>query len=241
MVVPVAPPSRPVPTPPTLLAAPVPSIASMSTAEWRRKYENDDGSIDLWVEEEFNSGSRLVGGRAAYFGREAGLLTGEGPSLGDVPVHTVTITNHYQDGQKFTVQAGALCYAAAWLSLPLTRQPPSLQVPEDRYILYEAEDQGLQLPWACRMGCCTACAVKVVSGEVWQPEALGISMELKERGYALMCVGFPTSDCVMETATEDELYDLQFGLAFAQQALDPNNPQYVQRDDFALEVALGDE
>ena len=36
-----------------------PSIHSMSTAEWRAKYEKN-GMIDLWVEEEFNSGSRLV-------------------------------------------------------------------------------------------------------------------------------------------------------------------------------------
>lgn len=35
------------------------SIHSMSTAEWRSKYEKE-GTIDLWLEEEFNSGSRLV-------------------------------------------------------------------------------------------------------------------------------------------------------------------------------------
>lgn len=37
------------------------SISSMTTAEWRAKYEKD-GCVDLWVEEEFNSGSRLVVG-----------------------------------------------------------------------------------------------------------------------------------------------------------------------------------
>lgn len=35
------------------------SIASMTTEEWRRKFE-PDGRVSLWVEEEFNSGSRLV-------------------------------------------------------------------------------------------------------------------------------------------------------------------------------------
>ena len=35
------------------------SIHSMTTAEWRGKYEVD-GLVDLWVEEEFNAGSRLV-------------------------------------------------------------------------------------------------------------------------------------------------------------------------------------
>ena len=40
-----------------------------------------------------------------------------------------------------------------------------------RYVLHEAEEQGLLLPWACRMGCCTACAVRVVSGHLHQPQA----------------------------------------------------------------------
>lgn len=40
-------------------SAPGQSIHSMTTAEWRAKYEKD-GTIDLWAEEEFNAGSRLV-------------------------------------------------------------------------------------------------------------------------------------------------------------------------------------
>ena len=39
-----------------------------------------------------------------------------------------------------------------------------------RYILWEAEEKGLLLPYACRMGCCTACAVKIKSGRMYQPQ-----------------------------------------------------------------------
>lgn len=35
------------------------SYASLTTAEWRELYEKE-GAVDLWVQEEFNSGSRLV-------------------------------------------------------------------------------------------------------------------------------------------------------------------------------------
>ena len=35
------------------------SINSMTTEEWESKYAAD-GCVDLWVEEEFNSGSRLM-------------------------------------------------------------------------------------------------------------------------------------------------------------------------------------
>lgn len=37
-------------------SAPAKSIHSMTTEEWRAKYEKD-GAVDLWVEEEFNAGA----------------------------------------------------------------------------------------------------------------------------------------------------------------------------------------
>ncbi|XP_021768167.1 uncharacterized protein LOC110732523 [Chenopodium quinoa] len=106
-------------------------------------------------------------------------------------------------------------------------------VPEDQYILHTAEDQDIRLPFACRHGCCTSCAVRVKSGQLRQPEALGISAELKSQGYALLCVGFPSSDLEVETQDEDEVYWLQFGRYFAR------GP--IERDDYALELALADE
>ena len=39
--------------------AKIKSINTMTTSEWREKYEKD-GAVDLWVEEEFNSGSRVI-------------------------------------------------------------------------------------------------------------------------------------------------------------------------------------
>eukprot|EP00199_Chlamydomonas_sp_CCMP681_P007079 CAMPEP_0119106200 /NCGR_PEP_ID=MMETSP1180-20130426/3960_1 /TAXON_ID=3052 ORGANISM="Chlamydomonas cf sp, Strain CCMP681" /NCGR_SAMPLE_ID=MMETSP1180 /ASSEMBLY_ACC=CAM_ASM_000741 /LENGTH=295 /DNA_ID=CAMNT_0007091471 /DNA_START=131 /DNA_END=1018 /DNA_ORIENTATION=- len=194
-----------------------PSIHSMTTEQWRAQYQQADGTVDLWVEEEFNAGSRLMGGRAVHNGGVYGFRTGEGVSAGDVTSHKVKIYDHYSN------------------------QVLDVEVPEDRYILWEAEDKGLELPYACRMGCCTACAVRVKEGTLIQPEALGISEELKEKGYALMCVCFPTSDLVLETVSEDEVYELQFGESFAQQALDPSNPGSVKRDDWALEIANMDE
>ncbi|NDJ25997.1 2Fe-2S iron-sulfur cluster binding domain-containing protein [Nostoc sp. B(2019)] len=90
----------------------------------------------------------------------------------------------------------------------------TLQVPEDRYILHTAEKQGVELPFSCRNGACTTCAVRVLSGEIYQPEAIGLSPELRRQGYALLCVSYPRSDLEVETQDEDEVYELQFGRYF---------------------------
>ncbi|MBD2313343.1 2Fe-2S iron-sulfur cluster binding domain-containing protein [Desertifilum sp. FACHB-1129] len=90
----------------------------------------------------------------------------------------------------------------------------TVQVPEDRYILHSAENQGVELPFSCRNGACTACAVRVLSGKLYQPEAMGLSPKLQEQGYALLCVSYPRSDLEVETQDEDEVYELQFGRYF---------------------------
>lgn len=91
----------------------------------------------------------------------------------------------------------------------------SVQVPADRYILSSVENQGIELPFACRNGACTTCAVRVIAGKVHQPEAMGLSPQLREKGYALLCVSYPCSDLEVETQDEDEVYELQFGRYFA--------------------------
>ncbi len=90
----------------------------------------------------------------------------------------------------------------------------TVQVPEDRYILHSAENQGVELPFSCRNGACTSCAVRIISGEIDQPEAMGLSPALRKRGYALLCVSYPRSNLKVETQDEDEVYELQFGRYF---------------------------
>jgi ferredoxin len=97
---------------------------------------------------------------------------------------------------------------------PQANQDYTVVVADDRYVLHQAEEQGYELPFSCRNGACTACAVKVLSGEIYQPEAMGLSPELQRQGYALLCVSYAHSDLEVETQNEDEVYELQFGRYF---------------------------
>ena len=88
------------------------------------------------------------------------------------------------------------------------------EVNNEEYILHQFEKKGFKLPFSCRNGCCTSCAVKIISGKLMQPEAMGVSKALKEKGYALLCVAKATEDLEVETTYYDEVYELQFGQYF---------------------------
>ena len=90
----------------------------------------------------------------------------------------------------------------------------TFDVPEGEYILRNFEAQGESLPFLCRNGCCSACAVRVLSGSLDQREAMGLSEEMRSKGYGLLCVSRAIGPLEVETQDEDEVYDLQFGQYF---------------------------
>ncbi|ADI65922.1 2Fe-2S iron-sulfur cluster-binding protein [Trichormus azollae] len=87
----------------------------------------------------------------------------------------------------------------------------NLQVPENETILATAEAAGLEMPASCHAGVCTTCAALITEGRVDQSEGMGVSLDLQEEGYALLCVSKPLSNLKIETEKEDIVYQRQFG------------------------------
>jgi ferredoxin len=87
----------------------------------------------------------------------------------------------------------------------------TLQVPENETVLSVADAAGLDLPSSCHAGVCTTCAALITQGTVDQSDGMGVSPELQQQGYALLCVAYPRSDLKIETDKEEVVYKLQFG------------------------------
>ena len=85
--------------------------------------------------------------------------------------------------------------------------------PEDQDIVSAAKANGIDLPNSCCSGVCTSCASMVIEGSVEQEDAMGLNDDLKEKGFALLCVAYPKSDLhiIIGDEVEDNLYNNQFG------------------------------
>lgn len=70
-------------------------------------------------------------------------------------------------------------------------------VPPNKAILETALDQGIDLPYSCQSGLCTACRGKALSGKVKLDEEEGLSASERAEGYVLTCVGHPLTDDVV--------------------------------------------
>ena len=75
------------------------------------------------------------------------------------------------------------------------------------------KNNGIDLPSSCCSGVCTDCASMILEGSVDQEDAMGLNDDLREKGFALLCVAYPKSDLniVIGKEVEDDLYNDQFG------------------------------
>lgn len=80
--------------------------------------------------------------------------------------------------RKDAVAPTTVTFAVSGVSAPLSAEETVLEA---------AEDAGVEISYACRIGECGVCVTKLISGEVTMAVETGLDPEDKQKGYILAC------------------------------------------------------
>lgn len=77
---------------------------------------------------------------------------------------------------------------------------------ETEFILDAAEANNIELPYSCRAGSCSTCLAKIINGKLDQSDQTFLEKKDLDKGFALLCIAYPSSDLIISTHEEENLY-----------------------------------
>lgn len=95
------------------------------------------------------------------------------------------------------VQAQAEMSGDAQVTVKLNGSEETFVVPAGKSILQSALEKGIELPFSCQSGLCTACMGKCKEGSVIMKNQEALSDDDIKGGYVLTCVGYPGAEKVV--------------------------------------------
>jgi len=88
--------------------------------------------------------------------------------------------------------------------IEFAKEGETIEIANNENILDVGEDQGWDLPYACREGSCLSCSAHIEEGPasdyIRHERNDTLSEDEMEKGYCLTCVAYPTDDFTLETS-----------------------------------------
>lgn len=165
-------------------------------SEWTPREDISDEVIEQRAsavpETEFpEPGNRSIGGGGAA---AAAVAAGEGESEGEL-----------EDGEAGDDSPAAIPDDEAEVyEIEYVKEGTTIEVKENETVLEAGEDEGWDLPYACRQGQCVSCAGHIPDGDsrdfVEHDDQEMLDDPELEDGYVLTCVAYPRDDFTLETS-----------------------------------------
>jgi 2Fe-2S type ferredoxin len=91
-----------------------------------------------------------------------------------------------------------------YFEVEFVKQGETIEVPNNKPILDSGEDEGWDLPYACRQGQCVSCSAQITSGGNAEDYVVHDNQQMLDdgeldEGYTLTCVAYPRADFSIET------------------------------------------
>ncbi|MDS0293856.1 2Fe-2S iron-sulfur cluster-binding protein [Halogeometricum luteum] len=91
-----------------------------------------------------------------------------------------------------------------YFEVEYAKQGSTIEVANNQTLLEAGEDEGWDLPYACRQGQCVSCAGQVTSGGNSEDYVVHDNQQMlddaeMDEGYTLTCVAYPKADLTLET------------------------------------------